>query len=58
MGEYGVTEADFGQIAADALDDEVLADTPRHPPGAKSAPCLSPAQASEKLVACPMGKAR
>ena len=33
IGEFGVTEADFGQIAADALDDEVLANTPRHPTG-------------------------
>src|SRR6266568_2634538 len=32
-GDFGVTEADFGQIAADALADEVLAGTPR-PPGA------------------------
>jgi len=31
IGEFGVTEADFGQIAADALDDEVLANTPRPP---------------------------
>jgi alcohol dehydrogenase len=33
IGEFGVTEADFGQIAADALDDEVLANTPRPPTG-------------------------
>jgi alcohol dehydrogenase class IV len=33
IGEFGGTEADFGQIAADALDDEVLADTARHPTG-------------------------
>ena len=33
IGEFGGTEADLGQIAADALDDEVLADTPRHPTG-------------------------
>ena len=33
--------------------------TPRAiPPGAKSAPSSWPASASEKLVACPMGKAR
>ena len=31
IGEFGVTEADFGQIAADALDDEVLANAPRQP---------------------------
>ncbi len=33
IGEFGVTEADFGQITADALDDEVLANTPRPPTG-------------------------
>ena len=33
ISEFGVTEADFGQIAADALDDEVLANTPRRPTG-------------------------
>ena len=31
IGDFGITEADFGQIAADALDDEVLATTPRPP---------------------------
>jgi alcohol dehydrogenase len=30
-GDFGITEADFEQIAADALDDEVLANTPRQP---------------------------
>jgi alcohol dehydrogenase len=34
VGEFGITEADFGQIAADALDDEVLASAPRQPTGA------------------------
>jgi len=29
LGDFGITEADFAQIAADALDDEVLANTPR-----------------------------
>ena len=29
--DCGITEADFAQIAADALDDEVLANTPRPP---------------------------
>ena len=33
IGEFGVTEADFGQITADALDDEVLANAPRQPAG-------------------------
>ena len=29
--DFGITEADFAQIAADVLDDEVLASTPRPP---------------------------
>jgi alcohol dehydrogenase len=32
--DFGITDEDFGQIAADALDDEVLANTPRPPTGA------------------------
>jgi alcohol dehydrogenase len=31
LGDFGITEADYAQIAADALDDEVLANTPRQP---------------------------
>ena len=31
LTDFGITEADFATIAADALDDEVLANTPRHP---------------------------
>ena len=31
LASLGITAADFGQIAADALDDEVLANTPRQP---------------------------
>ena len=31
LADLGITGADFGQIAADALDDEVLANTPRQP---------------------------
>jgi alcohol dehydrogenase len=31
LGDFGITETDYGQIAADALDDEVLANTPRQP---------------------------
>jgi len=34
LAGLGVTGADFGQIAADALDDEVLANTPRQPTAA------------------------
>ena len=33
LGDFGITDADFAQIAADALGDEVLADTPRPPSG-------------------------
>ncbi len=33
IADFGITEADFVQIAADALDDEVLASTPRPPTG-------------------------
>jgi alcohol dehydrogenase len=31
LGDFGITEADFPQIAADALADEVLLNTPRPP---------------------------
>jgi alcohol dehydrogenase len=31
IGDFGITEADYAQIAADALDDEVLLNTPRPP---------------------------
>lgn len=31
LTDFGITEADFATIAADALDDEVLANTPRQP---------------------------
>jgi alcohol dehydrogenase len=34
MSGFGIAAADFGQIAADALDDEVLANTPRQPAAA------------------------
>ena len=33
IADFGITEADFAQIAADALEDEVLASTPRQPTG-------------------------
>jgi alcohol dehydrogenase len=33
LSDFGITPADFGQIAADALNDEVLASTPRMPTG-------------------------
>lgn len=31
LGDFGVTESDFGQLAEDALADEVMANTPRLP---------------------------
>ena len=31
LPDFGITAADFDLIAADALDDEVLANTPRPP---------------------------
>jgi alcohol dehydrogenase len=31
LEDFGITEADYARIAADALDDEVLANTPRQP---------------------------
>jgi alcohol dehydrogenase len=34
LPDFGITAAEFGPIAADALDDEVLANTPRPPTGA------------------------
>ena len=34
LGDFGITEADYALIAADALDDEVLANTPRQPTAA------------------------
>ena len=38
IGYFGITEADFAQIAADALDDEVLLNTPRPRPAPTSTP--------------------
>ena len=34
MAGFGITAADFDQITANALDDEVLANTPRRPAAA------------------------
>jgi alcohol dehydrogenase class IV len=34
LPDFGITAADFDGIAGDALDDEVLANTPRWPTGA------------------------
>ncbi len=40
LGDFGISEADYAQIAADALDDEVLASTPRQPTAADIAAIL------------------
>jgi Iron-containing alcohol dehydrogenase len=34
LADFGISAADFDPIATDALDDEVLANTPRPPAGA------------------------
>jgi alcohol dehydrogenase len=39
--DYGITEADFGQIAADALADEVISNAPRQPSAAQIATILA-----------------
>jgi alcohol dehydrogenase len=44
MADFGISAADFGQIAADALDDEVLANTPRRPDAADIRSILLAAQ--------------
>jgi alcohol dehydrogenase class IV len=41
--DYGITEADFGQIAADALADEVISNAPRLPSAAQIATILASA---------------
>jgi alcohol dehydrogenase len=41
IGDFGITEADFAQIAADTLDDEVLLNTPRPPTPADISTLLS-----------------
>jgi alcohol dehydrogenase len=43
FADFGITEADFAQITEDALEDEVLADTPR-PPVASDITALLAAQ--------------
>jgi alcohol dehydrogenase len=40
LADFGITEADYPRIAADALDDEVLANTPRQPTAADIAAIL------------------
>jgi alcohol dehydrogenase len=45
MAGFGITAGDFDQIAADALDDEVLANTPRRPTAADIRAILAAAQA-------------
>ncbi len=45
MAGFGITAGDFDRIAADALDDEVLANTPRKPTAADIRAILLAAQA-------------
>jgi alcohol dehydrogenase len=42
LADFGITASDFDLIAADALDDEVLANTPRPRPGPTSTPSSPP----------------
>lgn len=48
LAGYGIGVADYGQVGADALDDEVLANTPRMPDAADIAAILSAAQGSRR----------
>jgi alcohol dehydrogenase len=41
LADFGITTADFGQIARDALDDEVLANAPLQPTAADIAAMLA-----------------
>jgi alcohol dehydrogenase len=43
LADFGVTAAEFGQVAADALDDEVLGPAPRQPTAADIAAILAAA---------------
>jgi len=50
LGDFGITEADFAQIAADALDDEALASAPRQPTGDDIAAILLAAGGGRSLT--------
>jgi alcohol dehydrogenase class IV len=55
LPDFGITAADFDGIAADALDDEVLANTPR-PPGAADIHAIllaSDQRGLRRMGACP-----
>jgi len=47
MADFGIGVRDFDQIAADALDDEVLANTPRSPAAADIRSILLAAQGDQ-----------
>ena len=49
MADFGIGARDFDQIAADALDDEVLANTPRRPAAADIQSILLAAQGDQGL---------
>jgi alcohol dehydrogenase len=55
LSAFGISEADFGQISADALDDEVLASTPRMPTAADIESILA---AAHRLASAIHTKAR
>jgi hypothetical protein len=50
---FGIGATDYGQISADALDDEVLASTPRMPDAADIAAILAAAQELPAVSPCP-----
>jgi alcohol dehydrogenase len=56
IGDFGITEADFAQIAADALDDEVLRNTPRTPTRADIGALLSHSSPGAPLVPLASGR--
>jgi alcohol dehydrogenase len=55
LGQFGITESDFPVIAADALDDEVLANAPRQPTAADITAMLAEVQARQKGTADKVG---
>ncbi len=56
IADFGITEADFAQIAADALDDEVLRNTPRTPTRADIRALLSHSPPGALLVPLASGR--
>ena len=48
--DFGITEPDFDAIAADALDDEVLANAPRQPTAADVEQILAAAYGDGRIL--------